>query len=247
MTTQFVEHNGKRYEVKEPTIKIWGELMNKRELYEAHEFYMRIIEMSTGIPYTELEQAPADEVLKTGDLVYRFINQDQKKIYPKIEHNGKNYTFIDVSDMSFGQFIDIDTFLGKDETYRLQNLNELAAYFYVEEGTKYGETNIKKRIKEFEELPVKFVEGAIFFLLSSARASAGITKIYSQSKLLYLMMNLKIVFHLIGAGIQQSAASVKTKYGVLIMCLVYPFISASIICLTLWTYIKSVKERLKKK
>jgi hypothetical protein len=247
MTTQFVEHNGKKYPVTEPTIKVWGELMNKRELYESHEFYMRIIEMSTGIPYAELEQAPADEVLTTGDLVFRFINQEQKKIFPKIEHKGKTYTFIDVQDMSFGQFIDIDSFLTKDETYRVQNLNELAAYFYVEEGTKYGETPIKKRIEDFKELPVKVVEGAIFFLLSSARASEEITKIYSHSKFLYLMMNLKIVFHLIGVGIQQSAHYVRNKYGVLVMLLAYPFISASTICLTLWTYIKNVKNNLKKK
>lgn len=247
MTTQFVEHNGKRFPIKEPTIKVWGELMNKRELYESHEFYMRIIEMSTGIPYAELEQAPADEVLATGDLVFRFINQEQKKIYPKIEHEGVNYTFLDVHEMSFGQFIDIDSFLSKDETYRLQNLHELAAYFYVEQGTKYGETPIKKRIEAFRELPVKFVEGAIFFLLSSARASAGITKIYSQSRFLFLMVNLKIVFHLIGAGIQQSARYVRNRYGVLMMLAVYPFISASTICLTLWTYIKNVKKNLKKK
>ena len=247
MTTQYVEHNGKKYPIKEPTIKNWGELMNKRELYEEHEFYIRIIEMATGIPYAELEEAPADEVLNTGDLVFRFINQDQKKIFPKIEHEGITYNFIDVQDMSFGQFIDIDSFLSKDESYRVQNLNELAAYFYIEEGTKYGDTPIKKRIEAFKELPVKHIEGAIFFLLSSVRASEEITRIYSQSTFLYWIMNLKIVFRLIGVGIQQSARYVKNRYGGLIMYLAYPYISVSTIFLTLWTYIKNVKRKSKKK
>lgn len=247
MITQFVEHRGQKYEIKEPTIKTWSELMNKRDLFEDHEFYMKLIELSTGIPYKELQESDATDVLETGEKVFRYTNQEQKKIFPKFEHNGKTYQFIDTADMSFGQFVDIDTFLTKDEQYRIQNLNELAAYFYIEQGTKYGDTPIKKRIKEFDELPIKYVEGAIFFLLSSARASDEITKIYSKSKFLWKVINLKIVFRLIGAGIQQSLHYVKNRYGALTMYLVSPFISVSIICLTLWTYLKSVRKKSKKK
>jgi hypothetical protein len=243
MITQFVEHRGQKYPIKEPTIKSWSELMNKKDLYESHEFYVKLIELSTGIPYDELIESAAEDVLATGDKVFQFTNIEQKKIFPKIEHNGKTYQFMDTSDMSFGQFVDIDTFLTKDESYRIQNLNELAAYFYIEEGTKYGDKPIKKRIKEFQDLPIKYVEGAIFFLLSSARASDEITKIYSQSRFLWTMINLKIVSRLIGAGIQQSVHYVRNRYGVLMKYLAYPFISVSIIFLTLWTYIKSVRKK----
>jgi hypothetical protein len=134
-----------------------------------------------------------------------------------------------MTDISFGQFVDIDTFLTKDEAYRISNLNELSAYLYVEKGTKYGQSNIKARIKEFEELPIKYLEGSVFFLLSSAKVSEEIITLYSQSTWIWAMMKMKIIFHLTGAGIQQSAHLVKTKYGSLIMCLTYPFISASII------------------
>ena len=241
MTTQFIEYKGKKYPIKEPTIKIWSEVMKLQGILDEQDMFIKILELTTGLTREEILLADAKEVREAGNSVFNYLNQQDKKVVNEFTHKGKEYQFLDVTDISFGQFVDIDTFLTKSEAYRIQNLNELAAYLYTEKGSKYGDTKIKKRIKEFEDLPIKYLEGSVFFLLSSAKASAEITSLYSQSKFLWMMMKTKIIFRLIGAGIQQSAHYVKKKFGFLTMCLIYPFISVSIIFLTLKTLIKSGK------
>ena len=241
MTTQFIEYKGKKYPIKEPTIKMWSEVMKLQGILDEQDMFIKILELTTGLTREEILLADAKEVREAGNSVFNYLNQQDKKVVNEFTHKGKEYQFLDVTDISFGQFVDIDTFLTKSESYRIQNLNELAAYLYTEKGSKYGDTKIKKRIKEFEDLPIKYLEGSVFFLLSSAKASAEITSLYSQSKFLWMMMKTKIIFRLIGAGIQQSAHYVKKKFGFLTMCLIYPFISVSIIFLTLKTLIKSGK------
>jgi hypothetical protein len=241
MTTQFIEYKGKKYPIKEPTIKTWSEIMKLQGILDEQDMFIKVIEMATGLSQEEILSADAKEVREAGKQVFNFLNQQDKKVVNEFVHNGTTYQFLDMAEISFGQFVDIDTFLTKDESYRIQNLNELAAYLYTEKGTKYGDTKIKKRIKAFEDLPVKYLEGSVFFLLNSAKASEEITTLYSQSKFLWAMMKIKIIFHLIGAGIQQSARYVRNRFGVLMMCLIYPFISASIIFLTLKTLIKKGK------
>ena len=203
MTTQFIEHKGKKYPIKEPTIKVWADVMKLQGILDEQEMFVKILEISTGLTQEEILSADPAEILVAGKQVSSFLNQQDKKVVKEFTHNGIEYDFLDIGELTFGQFIDIDTFLTKDETYRAQNLNELAAYLYTEKGEKYGVTKIKKRIKAFEDLPIKYLEGSVFFLLSSAKLSAEITTLYSQSRLLWTIMKAKIVFRLIGAGIQQ--------------------------------------------
>jgi len=243
MTTQFVEYKGKKYAIKEPTIKMWSEVMKLQGILDEQDMFVKVIELTTGLTEDEILSADAREVRDVGRQVFGFLNQTDKKVVNEFNHNNKQYQFLDMTDISFGQFVDIDTFLTKDEAYRISNLNELAAYLYVEKGTKYGQSNIKARIKQFEELPIKYLEGSVFFLLSSAKVSEEIITLYSQSKWIWAMMKMKIIFHLTGAGIQQSAHSVKTRFGSLTMFLTYPFISALIIFLTLKTLIPKGKDK----
>lgn len=243
MTTQFIEYKGKKYPIKEPTIKVWSEVMKLQSILDEQDMYIKILEITTGLTKEEILEADASEINLAGQMVKQFLSQQNRKVITEFSHNGKEYQFLDINNITFGQFIDIDTFLQKPETYRVQNLNELAAYLYTEKGTTYGQTKIKQRIKEFEDLPVKYLEGSVFFLLSSAKMSEQITTLYSQSRLLWMMMKIKIVFHLIGVGIQQSALYVRRRFGFLMMCLIYPFISASIIFLTLKTLIMNGKNK----
>jgi len=163
MTTQFIEYKGKKYPIKEPTIKIWSEVMKLQGILDQQDMFIKVLEMTTGLSQEEILSADAKEVLEAGKSVFAYINQQDKKVVNEFEHEGITYQFLDVTDVSFGQFVDIDTFLSKDESYRIQNLNELAAYLYTEKGTKYGDVKIKKRIKAFEDLPVKYLEGSVFF------------------------------------------------------------------------------------
>lgn len=242
MIEHIIEYNGKKYPVKEPTIRTWTEVMKLKDILDEAELFVKIIELTTGLSHEDILQADASLIKKVGEQVLSIVTGSNKKVVTTFEYEGVEYQFLDIQNLSFGQYIDIETFLSKDENYRIQNLSELAAYLYIEKGTKYGETNISKRAENFKDLPIKYMEGSVFFLLSTANLSAELTRIYSKSKTLKLLMKLKIISRLIGVGIQQSAHLLRTKYGYFVMLLIYPLLSVSTISLTLWTLIKSKKK-----
>ena len=242
MITGIVEHNGKKFEIKEITIDMWSSVMKLKDLLEEEELYIRMISQVTGLSREEVLTCDAYTIQKVGDTIMNIVNQESKQLFRQIEHKEIKYNLVDVTKITFGQFVDIDTFLKKDEAYRVANLNELAAYLYCEDNMEYGKTDFSLRIEAFKDLPVKYIEGSLFFLLNLAKGSEEIIKLYSQSKLMWKILKMRILLMLIGDGITVSARSVKRKYGSLTMLLLYPFISALIIFRTCLTSSKKKKD-----
>lgn len=242
METIQVELNKKKYTIVEPNIQLWSNVMKFKDLLDDEELYIKMISEVLGITREEILSADTTEIIEIGDYVYSFINKESKKLFKQIEFKETKYNLVDVNNISFGQYADIDTFLRKDEGYRIANLNELAAYLYTEEGITYTNSNIKLRIEEFKTLPIKYVEGAIFFLLNLARASHELTRLYSQSKLMWMVMRIKITLMLIGDGIQQYQRSQTTWFSKLTTWLLYPFISVLITFRILLTRDKNKKD-----
>jgi hypothetical protein len=243
MKTTYIEHKGKQYEVKEPTIETWKNVMVFKDLFDEEEMSIKMISEVTGLTMKEIKEADALDIRIAGDTLWRYLNQESRELFRTIEHKGITYNLIDVNKISFGQFVDIDTFMKKEESYKIANLNELAAYLYCEEGKTYGESDIKKRIEEFKTLPVKYIEGSVFFLLSLAKGLQELTLLYSKSKLMWWMMRLRIVLESFGDGIRQLVSSQKTKSGRLIMLLTSPLWLVLIICLTLWMLITKKRDK----
>lgn len=242
METIQVELNKKKYTIVEPNIQLWSNVMKFKDLLDDEELYIKMISEVLGITREEILSADTTEIIEIGDYVYSFINKESKKLFKQIEFKETKYNLVDVNNISFGQYADIDTFLRKDEGYRIANLNELAAYLYTEDGIVYTNSNIKLRIEEFKTLPIKYVEGAIFFLLNLARASHELTRLYSQSKLMWMVMRIKITLMLIGDGIQQYQRSQTTRFSKLTTWLLYPFISVLITFRILLTRDKNKKD-----
>jgi len=240
---QYIDYNGKKYEVKEPTISMWVEIMKLKDILDEQEMFVRMISKVTGLKESIILESDAATIRRVGSELYKFINQDQKDLHRNIEHKGIKYTLVDVNKISFGQFVDIDTFLNKDEGYRIANLNELAAYLYIEEGTKYSESDFKKRIEEFSDLKIKYLESAVFFLLNSGRALQTLSDLYSKSPVMWQMMRLRIVLSGFGSGMQQLVSLQKTKFGKLIMLLTSPLWLPLIIFLSLWISIRKKKNK----
>ena len=241
--TNYIEYKNKKYEVKEPTIANWSNVMNLKDLLDEQDLYIKMIEEITGLSKEEIMEIPASQVYNVGDTLFQYINQTQKQLHQQIEFKGITYNVIDIHNISFGQFVDIDTFLSKDEAYRIANLSELAAYIYTETGTKYGDKPFGPKIELFKELPMKYVEGSLFFLLSSGKALRQLTTLYSKSRLMWEMMRLRIALVRFGDGIKHLVSSQTTWFGKLILFLISPLLLVSTICLTLWTLISKKKKR----
>ena len=241
--TNYIEYNKTKYEVKEPTIANWSNVISLKDLLDEQSLYIKMIEEITGLNRDQIKEIPASQVYNVGDTLFQYINQASKQLHQQIDFKGVKYNVIDIHNISFGQFVDIDTFLSKDEAYRIANLNELAAYLYTEDGTKYGDKPFAPKIEMFKELPMKYVEGAVFFLLSSGKALQQLTTLYSKSRLMWEMMRLRITLVRFGDGIKRLVSSQTTKFGKLILFLISPLLLVSIICLTLWTLISKKKKR----
>ena len=222
MTKEKIEYDGKVYEFKEPTLEMYANIMKYKDRLNYEELYLMVIEELTGLSEEEILNANADLINQLWETITKFINMNGKELFQVIEHKNKKYNLVDVYKISFGQFVDIDTFLSKDEKYRIENLNELAAYLYCDDGMNYGNSDFSKRIEEFKDLPLKYVEGAIFFLLSLGLGLHQLTQLYSKSKIMWWIMKMQIHLVSIGDGMQQFLHLPKTKFGFLIMLLLSP-------------------------
>jgi hypothetical protein len=241
--SQFIDYNGKKYTIEEPTIAMWVDVMKLKDILDEQEMFVRMISKVTGIKTDEIMELDAQTIRRVGSQIYKFLNRDEKKLYKEFELDGVEYEFVNVNKISFGQFVDIDSFLNKEESYRIANLNELAAYLYCEKGTKYSDSDFPTRIESFKQLPIKYLEGSIFFLLNLGRALPNLSQIYSKSPILWQMMRLRIVLSGFGSGIQRLVSLQKTKFGKLILLLTSPLWLLLIIFLSLWTSIRRKKNK----
>lgn len=243
METTYIEHKGIKYPVNEPTIETWKNVMVFKDIFDEEEMHIKMISEVTGLSMKEIENTNATEIRRVGDQLWRYLNQESKEVHKTIEHKGITYNLVDVTKISFGQFVDIDTFLKKDEVYKIANLNELAAYLYCEDGLEYGKSDFSKRIEEFKDLPVKYIEGSVFFLLSLARGLQELSQLYLKSKVMWMVMRVRAASGNFGAGMRRLLSSQKTKFGKLIILLTFPFWLVSIIFLFLLTLIVRKKNK----
>ena len=236
-----VTTKSKKFEVSEPTIREFCDVMKLKDILSEDELNVRLIEKVTGMSHEEVMDMDASTIQKIGSVLFAHYNKESKKLTQSFQLNGITYKFMDVNTISFGQFVDIDTFLKKDEGYRIANLNELMAYMYCEEGTKYSESNFKKRIESMLDAPSHIVEGSLFFLLNLERGLYEIMELSSRSPIMFQMMKLRIAFQSFGATTKLSRYLLKTKFGRLILSLLSVLLLPLTICLILLTSITKKK------
>jgi hypothetical protein len=237
-----ITSKSKKFEVSEPTIREFCDVMKLKDILTEDELNVRLIEKVTGMSHEEVMDMDATTIQKIGSVLFAHYNKESKKLFQTFELKGIKYKFMDVNTISFGQFVDIDTFLKKDESYRIANLNELMAYLYCEEGTKYSESNFKVRIEAMLDAPSHIIEGALFFLSNLEKGLLEIMELSSKSPIMFQMMRLRIVFQSFGATTKLSRYLLKTKFGRLTLLLLWVLLLPLIICLTLLTSITRKKD-----
>ena len=178
-----IELDGQDYEVKNPTIQKWAMLNLMKDLEEEDDFRLYLVSLSTGIEEDLLKQANFLQVKEAADFLTKYFIEIGDKFYNEFEFNGKEYKFLDLNNMSFGQFVDIDTFLQKDESYKKSNMNELMAMLYMEKDeTTYSVDKVNERKEEFRELEVKYLQGALRFFLVLRKRLQENTPFYLKIK-----------------------------------------------------------------
>ena len=150
------------------TLKQFAALQSKlqQEDTDAIERYIDIISILSNEKPSLIMKMPIDDLKKAIEYI-SFINELPKETRIKniIEINGQTYRgIIDVTKLTAGQYIDIKTFCKNSELI-FENLANIMAVIYLEEGQEYEGTKHANRARIFQEkLNIADVYGfALFF------------------------------------------------------------------------------------
>lgn len=203
MEKHYIVFDGNEYEVQEPTIELWNQLNTLKDLGDHKDFILTLISLATGLQVQEIEQAKWEGVYETSlYLTDYFLNQPDK-FFNEFEFKGKKYRFMDLENMTFGEFIDIDSFLQQEQSKRQANMNMLLALLYREVGEDgkiipYNANDVKDRSQIFRALPVKYLRGSVGFFLRLENILRASSRSYLTRKMFQLKW--KIRRHLRGFG-----------------------------------------------
>jgi hypothetical protein len=206
-----LKYNGKKYKLEEPTIENWSKLIKMQEWTDEREFSIKLLSFITGLTEEEIENTDASEIIKATTTISNYLLATTNEFQNEIEFNGKKYRFLDLANLTFGEFIDIDTFLTKSPEEKKREMHLLMAMLYreVDETGKYVPYNSKLvqiKAEEFKDLPVKYVNGATSFFFRLDKVLRGDLKgsLWQQTKMILKMIYLLVKFSVlisIGVGL----------------------------------------------
>ena len=181
---QRIKYNGKTYTVGEPTLYVYMAIQKEIDYASDLELAINLLSWITGLRDEEIKEADAYTIITAAEGIIQYYNSIEGKFYETFEFNGKSYKFIDLKGMSFGEYVDIDTFLQKPTSEKQGKLHELMAMLYREVNEKgeykpYNAQEVKERAMEFKTLPLKYFNGALFFFHNIANMSLSPTLLFS--------------------------------------------------------------------
>jgi len=163
-----IEYDGKDYIIEEPTLDMWSKLISVKDFDSEFELALRLLQMATGLEYDELRKASSRSVYGAADGLIDYYTTQDNKFVESFTFNDKKYKFVELGNLSFGEFVDIDDQMTKPEVERMKNLHLLMALLYREiddDGNfmDYDTKRITGTAEEFRQLPIKYLNGALFF------------------------------------------------------------------------------------
>jgi hypothetical protein len=204
MEKQYVKYKGKSYLINEPTIEDWARIMVLQEWSDEREFSTILLSQITGLSQEEIENADYQEILDAAQTISKYFLEDSSEFKNEFEFNDKKYKFLDLPNLKFGEFIDIDGFLTKPVVEKKKEMNLLMAMLYREvdeDGNylPYDSSKVQLRAEEFKKLPVKYVNGASSFFLRLGKISQGnmTLSFWSRVKMMMKMIYLSVKFLLL--------------------------------------------------
>lgn len=211
MEKQYVKYKGKSYVINEPTIEDWARIMILQEWSDEREFATILLSQITGLSQEEIENADYQEILDAAHTISKYFLTESSEFKNEFEFNDKKYRFLDLPNLKFGEFIDIDGFLTKPVVEKKKEMNLLMAMLYREVDEKgeyipYDSSKVQLRAEEFKKLPVRYVNGASSFFLRLEQISQGNMKlslwnrVKMTTKMIYLPVKF-LVFLSFGVGL----------------------------------------------
>ena len=192
---------GKEYQVGEPTIKDWKKMSLTKDTMDDRDFALELISSQTGLSKATLLECDWYDIFNVAEGIVEYFNHIDTNYYDTFDFKGETYKFIDLESISFGEFVDIDTYLQKAEIEKLQRLNYYMALLYRPVGEGYDIKKLKERAELFNDLPVKYFFGAnrVFFCLDKMLVKDTRVSFY-LTMLRYWMRRVMIILVAFGVG-----------------------------------------------
>jgi hypothetical protein len=209
MEKHIIEYNGVEYGIDEPNIEFWNKLTTFQEFYDKDEFNLLLISMATGLSIDDLKNAPWEQVYETAQYLANYFLNVGDKFYNEFEYDGIKYRFIDLENLTFGEFIDIDEFLNRPPAKKQSEMNLLMALLYrpVGEDGKiepYDSSKLQSRSQKFKTLPVKYLKGSLRFFLRLESILSQNTHSFFHRMKFKLKWKIVTLLRVFGGGILRS-------------------------------------------
>ena len=168
------------------SIENYVKIFKVKDLFDEDYFAAKLVSIVSGAPLKDLLDGGFDEVNYLASHILNIIpKQDEIKFVDKFELNGVKYGFFpNWRELTFAEFVDLDTISTKKQDELLDLLHILAAIMYRPIVTQrsehdydiemYDVNTMKKRAELFKkELDVKYILGAQFFFIKFAKRYLG--------------------------------------------------------------------------
>jgi len=189
------------------SIEHYTKIYKVKDLFSDDYFAARLINIVSDAPVEDLLESDFQEVNYMSTYVMELLPLEKTQFKDRFELDGVKYGFFpNWKDLSFAEFIDMDTISTKKPEELLDMLHILAAIMYrpiVEEKSehdfkieKYDVHKMTERAELFKKkLDVKYILGAQFFFIKFANRFSSYTQL-SSIQTLTLWEKIKIMWTL---------------------------------------------------
>jgi hypothetical protein len=185
-------------EYKVPTfisIENYVKIFKQKDIFSDDYFAARIISEVTDCPVEDLLEGDAQEMNYVAAYILSLIPQETPKFIDRFELDGVHYGFFPKwRDLTYAEFVDMDTISTKKPDELLSLLHILASIMYRPITTqrsqhdfdieKYNLESMKERAELFKKkLDIKYILGAQFFFINYARIFSSYTQMSLMKKI----------------------------------------------------------------
>jgi hypothetical protein len=197
---------GKEYKVPEYiTIENYTKIYKVKDMLTENYFAAKLVHLITDAPMEELLECDYQELNYVAAYIMSIIPTERPQFSDRFELNGVHYGFFPKwNDLTYAEFVDMDTISTKKEDELLNMLHILAAIMYRPITTQKSEHDfeiekydVKTMIARSElfkkELDCRFILGAQFFFIKYAKTYLLYTQTSSIPKL-STWMKVKLIW-----------------------------------------------------
>lgn len=208
--------NGKEYEIPDiTTIENYIKIFKVKDLFEDEYMKAKVINLITDCPMDDLIKAENHNVEFLSTTIFALLPKPPFELIDQFELDGVRYGYLpSYKEISFGEFVDLDTLLTKKPEEVIDNLHIITAIMYrpiISQKSKhnykiesYNQDNLLERADLFKKkLDVRYALGGQFFFTKFAKRFSNYTpqsltqKLRKEwNSLMWVLKNWKILWRL---------------------------------------------------